>query len=121
MNQFQKTILFIALVILIICLLFIGVMLYNGKYNVSFPPVVGQCPDYWESELNDKGVEICKKSEGMAIGINSEVCNGPMDFSVKDYEGATGACAKYEWAKGCQLTWDGITNNLNICKKTVPK
>ena len=39
-----------------------------------------------------------------------------MDFSVYPYSGADGLCNKKKWAKTCELTWDGITNNKSICK-----
>jgi len=51
---FQKVVLTIATVLLIICLIFIGVMLYQSKYSAKFPPVKGGCPDYWVNLGSDK-------------------------------------------------------------------
>ena len=40
-----------------------------------------------------------------------------MDFNEVPYNTTNGLCAKYKWAKDCDLTWDGITNNKSICNK----
>ena len=45
-------------------------------------------------------------------------CTGPKSFNTKDYMGEGGNCMKSKWAKNCNLTWQGITNNPNICKLT---
>ena len=46
MDGFQKTILFIAIIILIISLIIIGFALAAGK-DSQWPPMVPNCPDYW--------------------------------------------------------------------------
>ena len=39
-----------------------------------------------------------------------------MDFTTPQWNGSgTGNCTKFKWAKSCNLSWDGITNNANIC------
>ena len=38
-----------------------------------------------------------------------------MDFTGDQWDGSTGDCRKSKWATGCDLTWDGITNNPDVC------
>jgi hypothetical protein len=104
--MFQKTVTTIAIIILIISLCFIGIMLYRAKFNSVYPPSIANCPDYWDVSGN-----FCVNS--MALG-NSQ-CNVPMDFTQPNYSGSSGPCNKYTWAKSCNLTWDGITDNAELC------
>ena len=39
-----------------------------------------------------------------------------MDFTGDHWQGSSGSCNKSKWAKQCDLTWDGITNNDGICE-----
>ena len=45
--SFQKTILIIAVVLLIISLIIIGISLIKASKNATWPPNTGVCPDYW--------------------------------------------------------------------------
>ena len=45
--SFQKAVLLIAVVFLILFLVLIGVALSNSTTTADWPPVVGSCPDYW--------------------------------------------------------------------------
>ena len=36
-----------------------------------------------------------------------------MNFNNAPYTGTTGACAKYNWANNCGVSWDGITYGVN--------
>jgi len=42
-------------------------------------------------------------------------CSPEMDFSQDTWTGTDGDCNKYRWAKKCDITWDGITNQSNPC------
>ena len=42
--------LIIVVTILIICLIIIGIQFYIKRIDVTFPPVVADCPDYWLNE-----------------------------------------------------------------------
>ena len=66
---FQKTVLIVATVILVLSLIFIGIMIYNsGKSDEIYPPVSATCPDYW---LDVSGVG-CKNVHN----LGSERCQG---------------------------------------------
>lgn len=47
MSTFRKTVLGVAILLLIISLVMIGISMANSKYNQKFPPIVADCPDYW--------------------------------------------------------------------------
>ena len=112
--SFQKTVVSVAMVMLVILLLVIGVALYKQKNNANYPPVTGTCPDYWmEQDDNNDGTKCVNVKN-----LGSSSCKKEMDFSVYPWNGDDGTCNKYKWAKACDLTWDGITNNNNACDKT---
>ena len=107
MASFQTIISITALVVLIIVLVIIAVTLYRGQKQQQWPPVLGDCPDYWMDTsgnggncVNVKNLGTCKSRNGKPYSMNF---NGPA------YTGAEGTCAKYKWATKCGVTWDGIT------------
>jgi hypothetical protein len=106
--MFQKTVTTVAIIILIISLCFIGIALYRQKYNSDYPPVIANCPDYWDISGNH-----CINS--MNLGKSS--CNVPMDFTTARWNNNSSKCQKYQWAKRCNLTWDGISDNHDLCGK----
>ena len=112
MSTFQTSVMTVAIVLLIICLIYIGVSLYRSKYSKTFPPILANCPDYWvdESEKNNGSKCVNKQNLG-----NSQ-CEKTMNFSGSMWSGDAGLCAKSKWAKSCDLTWDGIDNNSSACK-----
>ena len=109
MESFQRSVVIVFIIILLITLAFVSVMLYNAKYNQTFPPVIPNCPDYWLD--NSKGDNInCFNIKN----LGAEACKRDMDFSTADYKGNPGLCKKKKWATDCQITWDGISNNDSI-------
>lgn len=102
MNSFQRTVLIIASVLLILCLIVIGIALQGNFSSEVFPPVIAKCPDYWES--TEKG---CINTYD--LGYNIAVCKNV------DIDQMTSDCEKQKWARGCNLTWDGITNSSDLC------
>lgn len=103
--NFQKIVIIIAIVLLILMLSFIGYGLYKNKSNRKFPPIIGECPDYWVAKKNE-----CTNPKNLGI------CKGSKNFNTSKFSGDTGDCAKSKWAKNCKLTWQGITTNPDICK-----
>lgn len=112
---FQSTVMTIAIFCLIVSLCFIGLALYKEKHNSTFPPVIANCPDYWESGKDANGNNVCISRPG--LGNQSAGCTGEIDFSQWGAGAEPGRenCQKYEWAKTCNLTWDGITNVDETC------
>ena len=105
-GTFQNTVMAIAVVLLIITLIIVGIGLYKATHGADFPPVIAKCPDYWMDFSRGDG-SICTNVKG----LGSESCDIVMDFSSPAYEGDGGLCAKVKWARDCDLTWDGVTNN----------
>jgi hypothetical protein len=106
MASFQKIVLTAAIVILIIALIFIGLALRAGQKNMSWPPVVGDCPDYWVDTkgsgancVNVKNLGTCKTKS--------------MNFTTSNFTGSNGTCNKYTWATNCGVSWDGITYGVS--------
>ena len=99
--NFQQTVIIVAAIILILMLIFIAYSLVENRNNKTFPPISSECPDFWIS--TDKGCENPK---------NLGKCgSGPFDFNQSSYKGHDGNCNKARWARNCQVTWSGITNN----------
>lgn len=101
MASFQKIVLFIASIVLFIVFVIVAVMLFNAKASATWPPLTTNCPDYWV-DLSGNGASCHNK-------LNLGTCKQKMNFTQAPYIGTGGACAKYNWAVNCGLSWDGIT------------
>ena len=70
-----------------------------------------------DSEMEDLSEECVNIKKLGTCNPESEV----MDFNTEPYNNPgesgpdSGMCAKYNWAKGCNITWDGITNKDSPC------
>ena len=135
LGDFQNRIVNILGILLIICLVIFFVMIFYINREQKFPPVIGQCPDYWlsskyfdnkdnldmiEDVLIKNELENDKEDKSKCVNvknIGNPNCSKIMDFNEVPYNTTNGLCAKYKWAKDCDLTWDGITNNKSICNK----
>jgi len=119
MGTFQKLCLIIAIIILIIVLLFIAISIKTRKEQ--WPPVIGDCPDYWiDLSGNGKRCLNVKDLGNTNIKSVSRVSSVPnvadhmmMDFSIPPFTGTGGLCSKYTWAQNNNVTWDGITYGVS--------
>lgn len=111
--NFQRFIANIALLILALALVVIGITIYRSKNKfVGDDVIIGECPDYWVMKnINNKNICVNTKNLG------NKKCSSKMNFMSRPWSSVDGNCKKYNWAKKCDLTWDGITNNPNSCKK----
>ena len=116
--EFQKLVLILAIILLLVILVVIGVMLSKSNAGENWPPVVGECPDYW--------IDMSGNGEGCFNSNSLGRCNLPgnrnnlneMNFNQLPFTGNDGSCAKYRWATACNVTWDGITSGVkNPCTK----
>lgn len=108
--NFQKIVLIIAIILLILALIVFGSMLYTDKK--VYPPVQAQCPDYWIDMSGGIGTGgYCINTKNLGKGS----CSSKMNFNTGLWTGDDGICNKQKWANSCDLTWDGITNNPNAC------
>jgi hypothetical protein len=101
--MFQKVVLTIAVVILILTLVIIGVLLYNKSASSQWPPEVSSCPDYYTATSEN----VCQNTG--AIKVSNANCNTG-DFSGSVWKGKPGEKRKCQWARDCGVAWDGISN-----------
>ena len=106
MASFQKTLLLIAAIVLLLALSFISLMLYNTKKD-NWPPIVPQCPDWWKAETDPSGNLICKNVQNLGT------CSADFNPNDSQYLGSDGLCKKREWANGCGISWDGVTYGVD--------
>ena len=60
-----------SVILLILTLVFIGYSLHNHRFNKKFPPIIGECPDFWVAEK-----EKCKNPKNLGN------CRGVMNFKT---------------------------------------
>ena len=104
----------VALIILSICC----IMAYNSISidikKKKWPPTVASCPDYWIEDKSE-GTTVCNNTKNLGL----DTCPTTINMNEFEYESkllANSDCDKAKWARSCNLTWDGITNNQDICK-----
>ena len=113
--SFQKIVLTIAVILLILTLVVIGYSLSKAKSEAPWPPMIGDCPDYW-LDLSGNGAACVNTHSLGTCNIPTSGQKNAMDFSTPAFTGANGLCAKYTWAKACNVTWDGINSGVqNPC------
>ena len=103
---FQKIVLIIALVLLILSLVIIGVLIKSAATTAKFPPETSTCPDYFKVQHQNGSIH-CTNPLGLgscASGLTPVVGND-LDSRVQNCK----------LARGCGITWDGITNSSKQC------
>ena len=120
MNTFQKTVLTISIIVLIFSLIILGLFLAKSLFEDSYPPVISDCPDYWDVSYNVNDEVVCKNTSTINKGrgdVPGGECNDyPVNqFLVSGAQNDDILCEKYKWSKKCDITWDGVTNNNKAC------
>lgn len=116
LNKFNKTILFSAIIILIILLIIIGIMLRYAMHNASYPPVISDCPDYWDVSLNSNNQINCINISRRNTGTSYNSIYPVNEFYSYGSNPNDVICAKYRWSRENNISWDGITNNSKACE-----
>jgi hypothetical protein len=113
--NFQKLVITISIIVLIITLIFIGLSLSKSSHSETWPPIVGDCPDYW-IDMSGNG-EKCLNAKSLGTcNIPTQSNDNAMNFNQNEFSGNNETCAKYKWATACNVTWDGITSGVrNPC------
>ena len=97
----------------------IGLVLVNSKNTDKWPPMIGDCPDYWIDMSGNGGNCVNIKNLGSCNTNTGKKNYQTMNFNQAPFTGSNGTCAKYKWANFCKLTWDGITYGAsNPCDDT---
>jgi len=120
MESFQQFILFSAIIILIITLVFIGIALSYSK-DQKWPPMTPECPDYWLVDGSGNNATCINMKDLGTCPPRSGDQHLRMDFNSAAFKGANEMCAKYTWAKKCGVSWDGITYGVNNPCQTTTK
>jgi hypothetical protein len=110
MPTFQYAVLIIAIILLVVALILFGIAISNKKSPSGFPPVLGECPDYWDPHQvpaadGKPAHSVCVNTHNLGKG-----CASPVNFNESKYKGLRGICEKRKFALNCGIVWDGITN-----------
>ena len=84
--------------------------LYTTASTTHNSACVADCPDYWLDMSEGDGSRCVNRMD-----LGSSSCSKEMDFSGSFWTGDDGLCRKSQWARKCDLTWDGVTNNSSAC------
>jgi len=100
---FQMIVLWTAVLIFVATLGFIGYSIYTSQYNISWPPSIPDCPDYWMVDTDEKKCNY---------GGTFNPCGTTGTLPIQD-----GLCNKYQTAQTCIKTspsfnWSGVTNTF---------
>ena len=112
--DFYKSILILAVLSLIIILSIFGVILSNMSKTQIYPANISKCPDYYSLSSGS-----CISNNTLYSKSNESSCKY-LDYKSEYFNAPgvgpnSGVCAKKKWANECGVSWDGITNNSNIC------
>jgi len=100
-------------IFLIVILCIVGYYMSISKKKQTYPPSIADCPDYYSLDATGS----CKI--GTSIEASKAICNvenfKQTKYTKEGNDFTSGLCAKKMWANKCEITWDGITNNDDIC------
>ena len=82
--SFQKSVLMIAVVFLIVFLVLIGVALNNSSSDSEWPPIIGNCPDFWV-DLSGNGEECFNEHSLGTCHIPSEGNPNTKNFNTTPF------------------------------------
>lgn len=113
---FYKLTIIIAIIHLIIFLAILGVIMSYSYTDKIYPSQTPTCPDFYTFDGS-----FCNANPNIYTFSSSSACNSiDMTDSVYKIPGTnenSGLCAKKNKAQECKISWDGITNNSDICYK----
>jgi len=124
---FQKTVISVAIIILMLSLGLISYMLWNAQGSTKYPPEISMCPDFWEATQQQKasGIDnpnpkmICRPNPNLGDDANKGTFSGKeFDFSSPKFQGPSGLSAKCKWASTYDVFWDGVSTLAPSCKQS---
>jgi len=114
---FYKSLLIGTIASLIIVLAIMGVILANQNKTIVYPPEINNCPDYYTVSASNN----CVLNSTIYSTVDPTCSNKNFSENIYNANGTgplSGLCEKKKWANNCGVTWDGITNNPDICYTT---
>ena len=121
--SFEKLVIYIALIMLVLCLVVVFVMLYYANTSKLYPPNIRICPDFHilSPPENNGESDFCKPyymgdisntgSTMSCTSTNTTYCPMNVNPSKKDI------CLKKIQLNNGNLTMDGVTNTDIDCYK----
>lgn len=112
---FKSVFLVIVVVVFIFATIYTVYKTDEEVTNKKWPPSISKCPDYWVQDLTADDT-ICTNVKN--LGLETDSCPNPLNVDTYIHDSkllSQDDCAKAQWARSCNLTWDGITNNEKIC------
>ena len=115
MNFFKMSAI-IMIIILIVCLAIVGVIIRTSETEKVYPPNVNECPDYYVKQEDG----VCKDVKNISSEKHCKIINPQLKAMFKNIGnvgiGANSEyCEKKRWAEFCNVNWDGLTNNEDVC------
>ena len=104
--NFQKLVLTIAVIVLVVSLVVMGLLISRSKSSYTYPPSVSQCPDYFTLVSPN----VCKNVHKLGKCNDNGKPREIWDFSGSNFLGETGKQNKCKLANFCEISWDGIDN-----------
>ena len=88
--------------------------IYGSLTTLDNPGILGIGAIPASFDLSGNGAQcVNMKDLGTCNGSVPEGRHLQMNFTVAPYAGQNSLCAKYKWATGCGITWDGITSGVS--------
>ena len=120
MDPFYKTVVIVAIVMLILAFVGLGVIMQEQDGNTEYPPQQNSCPDHWISNgsnactiNNDKNVGNFD-SDNVGTQYIDSVVDSDAGAKTVTFKSSLLVCDKKKWANKYNIVWDGVSN-YNQC------
>jgi type 1 fimbria pilin len=123
MDPFYKTVVIVAIVMLILALIGLGVLMQEQDTKTEYPPQQSACPDHWSYKGNNQCKINTDGTTKLNVG-NFTASDGDSDDYMKytvdnseervTFEPSLLVCDKKKWANKYNIVWDGVSN-YNQC------
>ena len=100
MDQFFLTVLIVAAVVLILCLIGIGILMRYQHTGDNYPPHAANCPDFWVPN-GSGGCNAPTPSKNTGTNSITTVNSATVQGDI---------CAQRKWATTNGIIWDGVSN-----------
>lgn len=134
MDPFYKTVVIVAIVMLILALIGLGVLMQEQDTKTEYPPQQSACPDHWSyTGVNQCKINTDSDSKELNVGNldttvtpgNTKALNETEEQYMSSFKNDSGekkvtfqpsllVCDKKKWANKYNIVWDGVSN-YNQC------
>ena len=135
MDPFYKTVVIVAIVMLILALIGLGVLMQEQDTKTEYPPQQSTCPDHWSSTGVPNQCKINTDSDDKELNVGNfdttfgasgqKTLNETEQQYMSSFNNESGekkvtfqssllVCDKKKWANKYNIVWDGVSN-YNQC------